>query len=376
MQFVAKEANVVIAVPGSRAIRSGPPDHLKTPKMVETPAGWSSLVQLMSFLGVFAGARIADWDVFANLLKDILLSSQPGVTRMRNDSPLLLALPSHWPRGDLERLVQICFEFLNVPGLYIAQAPLMAVYAANATSGLVVDLGHSSLDITPVLDSRVQCPISFSMPDIDSYLLSLLKEDTILCKELNEAGIPLNLDFARAVKESDACCTFKSADLVRARTGAGESRADFFFNNRKVCRSALNTCAQFSVGSARYRCLEPLFDPTILKGSDINASKISLAEAMYIAVSNGTDPSNRASLWEGVLLTGGYAKIKGIEGRLETEVAPYISASETSHEFQAKDIAFLRIPEFFTEYKNSPLETAFLGSCMVAKKLFDKNRLQ
>lgn len=71
-----------------------------------------------------------------------------------------------------------------------------------------------------------------------------------------------------------------------------------------------NTCAQFSVGSARYRCLEPLFDPTILKGSDINASKISLAEAMYIAVSNGTDPSNRASLWEGVLLTGGYAKIK------------------------------------------------------------------
>lgn len=47
------------------------------------------------------------------------------------------------------------FEYYNVPYLYIANTAILALYAAGTTSGLVVDLGHTSSWVVPVYDSRV-----------------------------------------------------------------------------------------------------------------------------------------------------------------------------------------------------------------------------
>jgi actin-related protein len=111
-------------------------------------------------------------------------------------------------------------------------------------------------------------------------------------------------------------------------------------------------------------CLEPLFSPEILDGA------IGLAEAMYVGVMEHVDPLHRPSLWENIVLTGGISQIKGMLARLESEIAVYISASETSHETQAKDIVMAGIPEFFTEYKGAMVDAAFLGASMVAKLVF------
>jgi actin-related protein len=115
-------------------------------------------------------------------------------------------------------------------------------------------------------------------------------------------------------------------------------------------------------------CIEPLFCPEILGG------EIGLAEAMYVGVMENIDPMHRMTLWENVVLTGGLSQIKGLSARIESEVAVFISASETSHETQAKDIVFLGIPEFFTEYKGRMVDAGFLGSCMVAKLVFVDSR--
>jgi actin-related protein len=115
--------------------------------------------------------------------------------------------------------------------LYIAYQPITTLYAVGVTSGLVVDLGHDRLDVTPVLDSHVQGARGWGVGDIEAYLLSLLKEDAVFMREY---GAEPDLELARAIKESDLCCTYKTRELVLARTGAGESRAEFSYKGKKV----------------------------------------------------------------------------------------------------------------------------------------------
>jgi hypothetical protein len=48
-------------------------------------------------------------------------------------------------------------------------------------------------------------------------------------------------------------------------------------------------------------------------------------------------------------------------------MAVYLAASETSNEFQAKDIKHVKMPEYFSSYKHLGTESVFLGGVIVAK---------
>ena len=48
------------------------------------------------------------------------------------------------------------FEKFDVPKLYITTSALMAVYASNKTTGVVVDNGHHAVHVVPVIDGVVQ----------------------------------------------------------------------------------------------------------------------------------------------------------------------------------------------------------------------------
>lgn len=91
------------------------------------------------------------------------------------------------------------------------------------------------MDITPILDSRIvtSAADTYVLPAdrINHYLVSLLQDDEQLVKEY---GCVPDVSLAIAIKESAISCTFKTRDLVMARTGANESRADFTFNGKTV----------------------------------------------------------------------------------------------------------------------------------------------
>jgi hypothetical protein len=59
--------------------------------------------------------------------------------------------------------------------------------------------------------------------------------------------------------------------------------------------------------------------------------------------------------------------ILGFRERLEKEFAVYLAASETSSEFQAKDMKFTKIPEYFLAYREKEAEATYLGSAIVGK---------
>ncbi|CAO3594965.1 unnamed protein product [Absidia cylindrospora] len=73
-----------------------------------------------------------------------ILFKELGIKKARNEHPVLFTVPVHWNKLELERLTQEAFEFLNIPGLYIAPQPLLALYGCGAVTGLVVDIGHNT----------------------------------------------------------------------------------------------------------------------------------------------------------------------------------------------------------------------------------------
>ncbi|OUM70127.1 hypothetical protein PIROE2DRAFT_24354, partial [Piromyces sp. E2] len=103
--------------------------------------------------------------------------------------PVLISIPIEWPKHYREHIAKIMFEKCNLPALYIAEQPLMALYAVGYTSGIVIDFGYERTRVVPILDNIVNTRAAQSLPignqDIDEYLLKLVKEDKIICSQLD-----------------------------------------------------------------------------------------------------------------------------------------------------------------------------------------------
>ena len=67
------------------------------------------------------------------------------IRRSRNTCPTLVILPPHWSPLESERLAQLMFENMNVPGLYLADAPVMAAFGCGVLTALVIDIGHETM---------------------------------------------------------------------------------------------------------------------------------------------------------------------------------------------------------------------------------------
>lgn len=62
------------------------------------------------------------------------------------------------PRRDRERLAALAFERFNVASLFVADAPVLALYALGRLSGTVVDIGHDGVAVAAVVDGGVVAP--------------------------------------------------------------------------------------------------------------------------------------------------------------------------------------------------------------------------
>ncbi|KAF9188446.1 hypothetical protein BGZ50_001345 [Haplosporangium sp. Z 11] len=281
-----------------------------------------------------------------------VLFRELGIKRSRNASPVLMVVPTAWTKEEHEQITQIFFENFNVPGLYLAEEPLMTLYGCAAVTGLVIDIGHNSTEITPILDTQIQRNSIQTIPlagaDFDAYFLELLKADTQLVREYGE---PLDLEFARYLKESNVC------QVLTKDEKENKNRVQAEYNGKK-----------FTVGSARYKVAEPLFNPDLVGKRVLN-----IVESIH-AAQFGCKAEKRQSLWESIIVTGGSCQIKGLQARIQSEIEESLAVSENFGEFQVREVKFLKVPDYFPALKDSLVHAGFLGSEIVAKLIFPDPR--
>ncbi|KAI0002990.1 actin-related protein Arp4p [Russula compacta] len=71
------------------------------------------------------------------------------------DHPILVTEPAWNTPANRERMAEIMFEEFQVPAFYIANAGVLNAFAAGKGSALVIDIGHSTASVTPVVDGFV-----------------------------------------------------------------------------------------------------------------------------------------------------------------------------------------------------------------------------
>lgn len=172
---------------------------------------------------------------------------------------------------------------------------------------------------------------------------------------------------------------------------------------------------KLKVGPERFRFLEPLFRPELLKevagaaelhigdepfgagplvaetdgvsshdsypmptSSPDWSSAMPLPLAIANSIARVEDADRRPQLWENLIFTGQPAKIKTIQIEAISALSDYVATEQTEaaqvlaepNPLQARNVRALRVPDYFAEFKDRTDLAPFLGGTIYAKLVF------
>jgi len=223
---------------------------------------------------------------------------------------VLLTEPPMNPMENREYMTQIMFETFDVEALAVANQALLSLYEAGRTTGVVVESGDGKSHIVPIYEDQVIQhaikQLTVAGRDITDYLMALLKER--FCKDGQfhdwftvRAGTQMSreLELVRKIKEKLACVAVDHvAQLTQTDTRNYE----------------LPDGKTMTIGAERFRCTEPLFDPSLLNNIGAGMDQLTYDSIM----SCGADIRNE--LLQNVVLSGGTTMLGGIQERLTKEL--------------------------------------------------------
>ena len=283
--------------------------------------------------------------------------------RVQNESPVLLSLLSGLPREAYERTGQIFFERFNVAAFSILDRPMAQLYAAGTLSGLVVEIGDTLTDITPIYDGHplagARTTARVGTRHCERFLAHLLRNNTSVSALLAELAIPpaehpatlralarqvwqaglvrVPVDGMAVREAEDEGITDIAAVLVAGKEKAviesgmkrrATAKASAAEQARAKEIEALDLVTiefrgkEVTLGKERHRFCEPLFDlnlrafgeATVLDehaSPEGDGMRMTLHDAVNHAV-RLTDVEQRQYVWHGLMVTGDVAKyVKG-----------------------------------------------------------------
>jgi len=92
----------------------------------------------------------------------------------------MLTEPPLNPKANREKMVQIMFEILNAPAVYINISSVSALYASGRTTGLVLEIGDSGTYSVPIYEGyalpHAIIRLDLAGAEITEYLVKILAE--------------------------------------------------------------------------------------------------------------------------------------------------------------------------------------------------------
>jgi actin-related protein len=212
----------------------------------------------------------------------------------RERSLVLSEAPQN-PREHRTRMAEIFFEKFGVRSLYIGVQAVLALYASNATTGTVLDVGDGVSHVVPVYEGFVLPHaiqrLDLAGRDVTRTLASLLRETGTQLSSTAE------FEVAREMKER--------VGFVRPSGTATPSRQQLY---------TLPDGKVVEVGDQAWRCAEILFTP-----ATVGKDEPGIGRLVTRAVER-CDVDVRRPLYSNIVLSGGTTLMSGFAERLQAEL--------------------------------------------------------
>ncbi|XP_040846094.1 actin-like protein 9 [Ochotona curzoniae] len=240
---------------------------------------------------------VVDWEAAEVLWRHLL---EHDLRVGPQDHPLLFSDPPFSPATNREKLVEVAFESLHAPAMYVASQSVLSAYAHGRVSGLVVDTGHGVTYTVPVFQGY-NLPHATERLDLAGNHLTAFLAEVLL-----GSGFPLGQQDLNTVENIKHRYCYVAADIQRELA-----------RPEHECRQTLRLPdgRTVTLGKELFQCPELLFRPPPMPGL-APVGLPTMAEQSLRKVSLDA----RSDVAHNVLLCGGSSLFPGFEGRFRAEL--------------------------------------------------------
>ncbi|NWX93678.1 ACTL9 protein, partial [Nothoprocta ornata] len=289
-QKPTSEIGTLVASPSRPSLES-------TRTQPQTFFGEEALLHDADSIGLTQSGIIINWEA-AEILWQHMFDHDLMVAP--EEHALLITDPPLSPSTSREKLVEMAFESLHSPGIYIASQSVLSVYAHGQTSGLVVDAGYAVTHTVPV-DEGYSLSHAVERMDIAGSHMT-----HYLMKLLRDSGYMLSEAMTQVIEDIKHKCCYVASD----------------FENECYLPEAFYTVdfplpdgQTISLGKERFQCPEVLFNPPQTDGIPY----VGIHEMTQRSL-NKLPEAVREKMCQNILLCGGSSLFEGLEKRFSGEL--------------------------------------------------------
>lgn len=245
--------------------------------------------------------KIDQWDPVEKLLQDIF-SRELCIDPIQH-SVLLSEVPLN-PRPAREKMAELLFEIFNVPAVYTSAQAVLALYATDRLTGLVLDIGDGGAYVSPIYEgfllSHAVEYIDITGEGVTRYLQRLLRQR----QRSDKLNHPEAFDLVQEIKEKlcyvalDPEKEFSSKEEIQKSYTLPDGEAITVDVERFLAPECL-----FTIDGARFRYELEEFIVNAIGSCDIDL---------------------RRDLYNNIVLSGGSTKFPGFKERLSKGIKAMI----------------------------------------------------
>ncbi|XP_037357432.1 actin-like protein 10 [Talpa occidentalis] len=241
---------------------------------------------------------VVDWEALEGLWERLLVG---GLRICPEQWPVLVSTSPSAPPAGRERTAELLFEALAVPACHMASTALLALCSTGAVSGLAVEAGAGVCHATPIYAGHswhaATSRLNVAGSALSRYLRALL---AAACPHLQLQTLP-----RKAITQLKKRICYVSLDFE------GDLRNPARHHPASFC---LDNGCSVHLGSERFRCPEPIFQPRLLGQAEPGLPTLAFQALQKIPA------TLRTRLADTVVLAGGSTLFPGFTERLEIEL--------------------------------------------------------
>ena len=229
--------------------------------------------------------------------------------------PILMSEVLVNPKAIREKMTQVCFETFNTPAFYLENTATLALYASGRTTGVVLQIGDSTIWQVPIYEGHVLTWSVINPAHMDHISGRNLTDH--MMKLLSERGYSFTTCFEREIVRDikEKFCYIASdfeAEMQKAAASPALVEKTYEYDLPGMFGPDKQV---ITVGNERFRCPEALYRPSIIGSS----AAYNVCEFVHAGIMK-SDADLHTDLFSNIVLAGGSTMFPGMAQRLQSGI--------------------------------------------------------